>query len=105
MCPVMDRLWRSKTGRWGPSRPTGSLSMTLPRTAADVLSEHVAFEVERIDRMYLNVYVPQLQHAGGLPGICAAPAGSADHLEQGSGCAATVGPALRSHLAAAVRAA
>ena len=31
--------------------------MTLPRTVADVLSEHVAFEVECIDRMYLNVYV------------------------------------------------
>ena len=42
--------------------------MTLPRTVADVLSEHVAFEVECIDRMYLNVYVPQLQHAGGLLG-------------------------------------
>ena len=42
--------------------------MTLPRTVADVLSEHVGFEVECIDRMYLNVYVPQLQHAGGLLG-------------------------------------
>ena len=42
--------------------------MTLPRTVADVLSEHVVFEVECIDRMYLNVYVPQLQHAGGLLG-------------------------------------
>jgi hypothetical protein len=40
--------------------------MTLPRTVAEVLSEHVVFEVECIDRMYLNVYVPQLQHAGGL---------------------------------------
>ena len=42
--------------------------MTLPRTAADVLTGHVAFEVECIDRMYLNVYVPQLQYAGGLLG-------------------------------------
>ena len=42
--------------------------MTLPRTVAEVLSEHVTFEVECIDRMYLNVYVPQLQHAGGLLG-------------------------------------
>src|SRR6266700_3810149 len=41
-------------------------AMTLPRSAADVLSEHVAFEVECIDRMYLNVYVPQLQYATGL---------------------------------------
>ena len=42
--------------------------MTLPRTVAGVLSDHVTFEVEGIDRMYLNVYVPQLQHAGGLLG-------------------------------------
>jgi hypothetical protein len=42
--------------------------MTLPRTVADVLSDHVLFEVECIDRMYLNVYVPQLQHVGGLVG-------------------------------------
>jgi len=40
--------------------------MTLPRSVADVLSEHVVFEVECIDRMYLNVYVPQLQYATGL---------------------------------------
>jgi len=42
--------------------------MTLPRTVAEVLSEHVVFEVECIDRMYLNVYVPQLQFALGLVG-------------------------------------
>ncbi|WP_322770442.1 hypothetical protein [Frankia sp. Cr1] len=42
--------------------------MTLPRTVADVLSDHVTFEVECIDRMYLNVYVPQLQFPLGLVG-------------------------------------
>jgi hypothetical protein len=42
--------------------------MTLPRNVAEVLSEHVAFEVECIDRMYLNVCQPKLQHAGGLVG-------------------------------------
>ncbi|HEV8557293.1 MAG TPA: hypothetical protein VGR06_12945 [Actinophytocola sp.] len=42
--------------------------MTLPRTVSEVLSEHVRFEIECIDRMYLNVYVPQLQHTGGLLG-------------------------------------
>jgi len=42
--------------------------MTLPRTVADVLTDHVVFEIECIDRMYCNVYVPQLQHAGGLLG-------------------------------------
>ena len=42
--------------------------MTVARSVADVLSEHVRFEVECIDRMYLNVYVPQLQYAAGLIG-------------------------------------
>src|SRR6266436_9504164 len=42
--------------------------MTLPRTVADVLADHVAFEVECIDRMYCNVYVPQLQRELGLIG-------------------------------------
>ena len=48
--------------------PDRSPAMTLPRTVADVLTDHVVFEVECIDRMYCNVYVPQLQHAGGLLG-------------------------------------
>jgi hypothetical protein len=42
--------------------------MTVARTVADVLADHVVFEVECIDRMYCNVYVPQLQYAGGLLG-------------------------------------
>ena len=43
--------------------------MTLPRSVADVLTDHVVFEIECIDRMYCNVYVPQLQHVGGLLGF------------------------------------
>src|SRR3954471_3238355 len=42
--------------------------MTLPRTVAEVVAEHVVFEVECIDRMYCNVYVPQLQYAAGIVG-------------------------------------
>jgi len=42
--------------------------MTVVRCVAEVLADHVRFEVECIDRMYCNVYVPQLQHAGGLLG-------------------------------------
>ena len=42
--------------------------MTVARSVADVLSEHVRFEVECIDRMYLNVYQPRLQYAAGLVG-------------------------------------
>lgn len=42
--------------------------MTLPRTAADVLSRHVMFEIESIDRVYCNVYQPRLQHPRAVAG-------------------------------------
>lgn len=35
--------------------------MSVSRSVADVLLNHVALEVEGIDRMYLNVYQPRLQ--------------------------------------------
>ncbi len=40
--------------------------MSLPRSVADILREHVTLEVESIDRMYLNVYVPGLQYESGV---------------------------------------
>src|SRR5215469_3589954 len=40
--------------------------MSLPRTVAEVLSQHVTLEVEGIDRMYLNVYQPRLQTDRGV---------------------------------------
>jgi len=40
--------------------------MTIARTVADVLNEHVELEVECIDRMYLNLYVPILQREPGV---------------------------------------
>ena len=40
--------------------------MSIPRTVAEVLREHVTLEVEGIDRMYLNVYVPMLQCESGV---------------------------------------
>lgn len=42
--------------------------MNLPQTVSEVLRDHVVLECESIDRMYLNVYVPQLQHVGGVVG-------------------------------------
>ena len=42
--------------------------MTVARSVADVLSGHVRFEVECIDRMYLNVYQSKLQYAAGPVG-------------------------------------
>lgn len=40
--------------------------MSVPQTVTEVLRDHVTLEVESIDRMYLNVYVPQLQHERGV---------------------------------------
>jgi hypothetical protein len=35
--------------------------MSIPRSVAEVIRDHVTLEVEGIDRMYLNVYQPKLQ--------------------------------------------
>ncbi len=35
-------------------------------SAGDVLAGHVLFEIEAIDRMYLNLYQPRLQHGAGV---------------------------------------
>jgi hypothetical protein len=43
--------------------------MTLPRSAAEVLSGHVVFELESIDRVYCNLYVPKLQRDLGVVGF------------------------------------
>jgi hypothetical protein len=40
--------------------------MSIPQSVAEVIGEHVSLEVEGIDRMYLNVYVPALQREGGV---------------------------------------
>src|ERR1700680_1360499 len=50
--------------------PEGSEScgadMSLPQSVADILDRHVTFQLECIDRMYLNVYVPMLQCESGV---------------------------------------
>ena len=43
--------------------------MRVAPSVACVLGEHVTLEVESIDRMYLNVYVPKLQHVLGVAGL------------------------------------
>src|SRR5437660_9166523 len=64
MCPFMHGV-RRLGGPWGRVvRPEPV--MTLPRSAAEVLAGHVLFEVEAIDRMYLNLYQPRLQHGAGI---------------------------------------
>jgi hypothetical protein len=43
--------------------------MSIALTVSAVLKHHVTLETEGIDRMYLNAYVPQLQHEGGVVGF------------------------------------
>jgi hypothetical protein len=38
----------------------------IARSMADVLSKHVTWELEGIDRMYMNIYVPRLQRPEGI---------------------------------------
>ena len=43
--------------------------MSISRRVAQILSQHVTLELEGIDRMYLNVYVPRLQREAGVAGF------------------------------------
>src|SRR5712671_721360 len=38
----------------------------IRKNVAEILQEHVTFELEAIDRMYLNAYVPSLQTGAGF---------------------------------------
>jgi hypothetical protein len=38
----------------------------IRKSVAEILDQHVTFELEAIDRMYLNGYVPSLQSGGGV---------------------------------------
>jgi hypothetical protein len=40
--------------------------MSITQSVADILDHHVTFQLECIDRMYLNVYVPMLQCESGV---------------------------------------
>lgn len=43
--------------------------MKIAQTVAQILDSHVTLELECIDRMYLNLYVPGLQHINGAVGF------------------------------------
>src|SRR6202047_188751 len=59
---------RSSVGPRTRGRPEPTMS--IARSVAEILREHVVLEVESIDRMYLNVYVPHLQSVGAVVGCC-----------------------------------
>lgn len=43
--------------------------MSVARSVAEVLSEHVTLEIEGVDRMYVNGYIPKLQYELGVVGF------------------------------------
>jgi len=43
--------------------------MTLPRTAAEVLADHVVFEIRSVDRMLVSFRQPRLQYGSGIHGF------------------------------------
>src|SRR5437773_4201560 len=45
---------------------SGSSRTMIRKSVAEILDDHVTFELEAIDRMYLNAYVPSLQTGGGV---------------------------------------
>jgi hypothetical protein len=71
--------------------------MMLPRTVRDVLSEHTTLELECIDRMYLNVYVPGLQYDGGVAAFFR------QHRGQPFASSALMAPISRAFIAASER--
>src|SRR5216684_997616 len=65
-----DSSFASCTGRWPlPAEPQPEPMMTLPRTAAQVLSGHVRLEIRCIDRMLLTFRQPRLQYGAGIHGF------------------------------------
>jgi hypothetical protein len=47
-------------------RARWSSTTMIRKNVAEILQDHVTFELEAIDRMYLNAYVPSLQTGGGF---------------------------------------
>src|SRR5438876_12373593 len=45
---------------------SGSSRTMIRKSVAEILQDHVTFELEAIDRMYLNAYVPSRQTGGGV---------------------------------------
>src|ERR1700736_1369077 len=63
---ALDIRAQSSVGPRTRGRPEPAMS--IARSAAEVLRDHVVLELEAIDRMYLNVYVPHLQTVGAVVG-------------------------------------
>jgi hypothetical protein len=68
--------------------------MSIASKVAQILKQHVTLEVEGIDRLYLNVYVPRLQWEQGVVGFFHR------HLGQPVASSALMAPRTRDFVAA-----
>jgi hypothetical protein len=65
--PSSDRTAaRSKCPRAGGGKTATAAGGMIAQSVADILGRHVKLAVEGIDRMYFNIYVPQLQSERGV---------------------------------------
>src|SRR5438093_1441539 len=62
--PPPYRPRRGRLARTSPQQPEAIMS--VPHSVSTILREKVILDIESIDRMYLNVYVPQLQTPAGV---------------------------------------
>ena len=66
----MIRLPIYRTGRLVAVKAVSTgAGIMVARSIASLLEDRVTLEIECIDRMYLNAYVPQLQYEGGFVGF------------------------------------
>jgi len=61
-----DELSRRRRQSIPKDRSRTGAEMSVTQSVADILNHHVTFQLECIDRMYLNVYVPMLQCESGI---------------------------------------
>jgi DDE superfamily endonuclease len=72
-CELFIRRLQRSGGRCRPSLQPEPV-MTLPRTAAEVLSAHVRLEIRCTDRVLLTLRQPRLQYGQGIHGFFASTA-------------------------------
>ena len=54
----------------GATNAQPELAMKITHSLAELQKDHVVMELECIDQMYLNAYVPQLTSEAGIAAFC-----------------------------------
>jgi hypothetical protein len=63
------KIWSLKRPSIPKDHSRTGAEMSVPRSVSEVLADHVSLEVEGIDRIYLNGYVPPWQREVGVVGF------------------------------------